>query len=190
MIVACADARVDPGILTQTKPGEIFTVRNMAGDGAAGAVSRPSAATTARRRPSSSPCAASASSSGRAGPCALRRHRRLVDGRESVYADYDYLSTWTSIAQDARDLVVRELAGHRLRQDPGIDPGIGAGHDQDLGGLAFRRQTIEEVEMLAVVAQMEVREAFRSRSNAMMSPTRLRMAGQTMMAPTSIQSAV
>ncbi|MBL0897957.1 MAG: carbonic anhydrase, partial [Reyranella sp.] len=25
LIVACADARVDPGILTQTQPGDIFT---------------------------------------------------------------------------------------------------------------------------------------------------------------------
>ena len=30
LIVACADARVDPGILTQTRPGDIFTVRNVA----------------------------------------------------------------------------------------------------------------------------------------------------------------
>ncbi len=30
LIVACADARVDPGILTQTQPGDIFTVRNVA----------------------------------------------------------------------------------------------------------------------------------------------------------------
>ena len=30
LIVGCADARVDPGILTQTKPGDIFTVRNVA----------------------------------------------------------------------------------------------------------------------------------------------------------------
>ena len=30
LIVACADARVDPGILTQTQPGELFTVRNVA----------------------------------------------------------------------------------------------------------------------------------------------------------------
>src|ERR1700748_4004828 len=29
LIVGCADARVDPGILTQTKPGDIFTVRNI-----------------------------------------------------------------------------------------------------------------------------------------------------------------
>ena len=29
LIIGCADARVDPGILTQTKPGDIFTVRNI-----------------------------------------------------------------------------------------------------------------------------------------------------------------
>src|SRR5471030_899457 len=29
LIVGCADARVDPGILTQTKPGDILTVRNI-----------------------------------------------------------------------------------------------------------------------------------------------------------------
>mgnify|MGYP003335239434 CR=1 FL=1 len=30
LIVGCADARVDPGILTQTQPGDIFTIRNVA----------------------------------------------------------------------------------------------------------------------------------------------------------------
>jgi carbonic anhydrase len=35
----------------------------------------------------------------------------LVDGRDSVYADYDYLATWTSIAQETRDLVVGALKG-------------------------------------------------------------------------------
>ena len=30
LIIGCSDARVDPGILTQTKPGDIFTVRNVA----------------------------------------------------------------------------------------------------------------------------------------------------------------
>src|SRR4029453_4836728 len=34
LIIGCADARVDPGILTQTKPGDIFTVRNVAAQGA------------------------------------------------------------------------------------------------------------------------------------------------------------
>jgi carbonic anhydrase len=35
----------------------------------------------------------------------------LVDGSRGAYAHYDYLSTWTSIAQDTRDLVVEELKG-------------------------------------------------------------------------------
>ena len=35
----------------------------------------------------------------------------LVDGRDSIFADYDYLSTWTAIAQEVRDLAVRELSG-------------------------------------------------------------------------------
>src|SRR5262249_35490990 len=35
----------------------------------------------------------------------------LVDGRDSAYANYDYLATWTSIAQEVRDLVVPALAG-------------------------------------------------------------------------------
>src|SRR6201990_498963 len=30
LIIGCSDARVDPGILTQTRPGDIFTVRNIA----------------------------------------------------------------------------------------------------------------------------------------------------------------
>src|SRR5204863_390590 len=30
LIIGCSDARVDPGILTQTQPGDIFTVRNVA----------------------------------------------------------------------------------------------------------------------------------------------------------------
>ncbi|MBM3621514.1 MAG: carbonic anhydrase [Alphaproteobacteria bacterium] len=30
LIVACVDSRVDPGILTSTKPGDIFTIRNVA----------------------------------------------------------------------------------------------------------------------------------------------------------------
>lgn len=30
MVIACSDSRVDPAILFQTKPGEIFTIRNVA----------------------------------------------------------------------------------------------------------------------------------------------------------------
>ena len=42
---------------------------------------------------------------------------------------------------------------------PGIDARIGAADDQDLGRLAFRRQLLEQVEMLVVIAQAEIREA-------------------------------
>jgi carbonic anhydrase len=35
----------------------------------------------------------------------------LVDGRDSIYASYDYLSTWTAIAQEVRDLAVSKLQG-------------------------------------------------------------------------------
>ena len=40
----------------------------------------------------------------------------LVDGRDSIYASYDYLSTWTSIAQEVRDRAVQELKG-RSREE-------------------------------------------------------------------------
>ena len=35
----------------------------------------------------------------------------LVDGRDGAFANFDYLSTWTSIAQDVRDAVLRDLKG-------------------------------------------------------------------------------
>ena len=35
----------------------------------------------------------------------------FVDGRDGQFANFDYLSTWTSIAQDVRDSVLRELKG-------------------------------------------------------------------------------
>jgi carbonic anhydrase len=111
LIVGCADARVDPGILTQTKPGDIFTVRNVA----------------AMVPPAQYPPDARHHGTSAAIEFAVRglgvRHvvvlghalcggiGALVDGRASAYADYDYLATWTSIAQDVRDLVVKELAG-------------------------------------------------------------------------------
>jgi hypothetical protein len=53
-----------------------------------------------------------------------------------------------------------DVARPGLRQDAGIDAGVGAADDQDLGRLALGRELLEQVEMLAVVAQAEVREAF------------------------------
>ena len=35
----------------------------------------------------------------------------LVDGVNSVYATYDYVSTWTVVARNVRDVAVHDLAG-------------------------------------------------------------------------------
>ena len=106
LIVACADARVDPGILTQTKPGELFTVRNVAA-----MVPPAQFPPDARHHGTSAVRGLGVEHVVVLGHALCGGIGALVDGRGSVYADYDYLSTWTSIAQDTRDLVVQELKG-------------------------------------------------------------------------------
>ncbi len=111
LIVGCADARVDPGILTQTQPGDIFTVRNVA------AMVPPAQIPPDRRHHGTSAAIEYAVRGLNVEHAVVLGHAlcggigALVDGRDSIYADYDYLSTWTSIAQESRDLVVRELKG-------------------------------------------------------------------------------
>jgi carbonic anhydrase len=111
LIVACADARVDPGILTQTQPGDIFTVRNVA------AMVPPAQLPPDTRHHGTSAAIEFAVRGLGVEHVVVLGHAlcggigALVDGRASAYADYDYLSTWTSIAQEVRDLVVAELAG-------------------------------------------------------------------------------
>ncbi len=110
LIVACADARVDPGILTQTQPGDIFTVRNVA------ALVPPAQYPPDARHHGTSAAIEFAVRGLGVEHIVVLGHAlcggigALVDGRASAYADYDYLATWTSIAQETRDLVVRELA--------------------------------------------------------------------------------
>src|SRR5262249_40528622 len=98
LIIGCADARVDPGILTQTKRGDIFTVRNIA----------------AMVPPAQYPPDAERHGTSAAIEFAVRglavKHvvvlghalcggiAALVDGRDSAYAGYDYLRTWMSLA--------------------------------------------------------------------------------------------
>jgi carbonic anhydrase len=111
LIVGCADARVDPGILTQTRPGDIFTVRNVA------AMVPPAQYPPDARHHGTSAAIEFAVRGLGVQHIVVLGHAlcggigALVDGRVGAYADYDYLATWTSIAQDVRDLVVRELAG-------------------------------------------------------------------------------
>ncbi len=111
LIVACADARVDPGILTQTRPGDIFTVRNVAA-----MVPPAQIPPDARHHGTSSAIEFAVRGLGVEHVVVLGHALcggigALVDGRDSIYASYDYLSTWTAIAQDVRELAVRELAG-------------------------------------------------------------------------------
>ena len=116
LIVACADARVDPGILTQTQPGDIFTVRNVA------AMVPPAQVPPDARHHGTSAAIEFAVRGLGVEHVVVLGHAlcggigALVDGRDSVYADYDYLSTWTSIAQEVRDLAVRDLKG-RSREE-------------------------------------------------------------------------
>jgi carbonic anhydrase len=111
LIVACADARVDPGILTQTKPGDIFTVRNV------GALVPPAQVPPDKRHHGTSAAIEYAVRGLNVEHVVILGHAlcggiaALVDGRDGIFADFDYLSTWTSIAQEVRDEVVRALAG-------------------------------------------------------------------------------
>ena len=111
LIVGCADARVDPGILTQTKPGDIFTLRNVA------AMVPPAQYPPDNRHHGSSSAIEFAVRGLGVEHIVVLGHAlcggigALVDGRDSVYASYDYMSTWMAIAQEVRDLAVQRLAG-------------------------------------------------------------------------------
>ena len=109
LIVGCADARVDPGILTQTKPGDIFTVRNI------GAMVPPALDPPDSQQHGTSAAIEFAVRGLKVEHIVILGHAlcggiaALVDGDKSAFADYDYLSTWTAIAQDVRDLAVEKL---------------------------------------------------------------------------------
>ncbi|MFI5002296.1 MAG: carbonic anhydrase [Reyranellales bacterium] len=109
LIVACADARVDPGILTQTKPGDIFTVRNV------GAMVPPAQLPPDTRHHGTSAAIEYAVRGLGVEHIVVLGHAlcggiaALVDGKSGAFADFDYLSTWTSIAGEPRDTVLRAL---------------------------------------------------------------------------------
>jgi carbonic anhydrase len=111
LIVACADARVDPGILTQTKPGDIFTVRNI------GAMVPPAQIPPDDRQHGTSAAIEFAVRGLDVEHIVILGHalcggiKALVDGDKSAFADYDYLSTWTAVAQSVRDHALVELKG-------------------------------------------------------------------------------
>ena len=111
LIVGCADARVDPGILTQTKPGDIFTVRNI------GAMVPPAQIPPDNRQHGTSAAIEFAVRGLAVEHIVILGHAlcggiaALVDGKDGALAGFDYLSTWTAVAQDVRDLAIEELKG-------------------------------------------------------------------------------
>ena len=111
LIIGCADARVDPGILTQTRPGDIFTVRNMA------AMVPPALVPPDQAQHGTSAAIEFAVRGLEVEHVVILGHAlcggiaALVDGTESVYAHYDYVSTWTAVARTVRDVAVHDLAG-------------------------------------------------------------------------------
>src|ERR1044071_189275 len=109
LIIGCADATVDPGILTQTRPGDIFTVRNI------GAIVPPAQIPPDERQHGTSAAIEFAVRGLEVEHVVILGHAlcggigALVDGEKGAFAHYDYLSTWTAVAQDVRDLALKEL---------------------------------------------------------------------------------
>ena len=91
LIVACADARVDPGILTQTRPGDIFTVRNV------GAMVPPAQLPPDARHHGTSAAIEYAVRGLGVEHVVILGHAlcggiaALVDGKSGAFADFDYL---------------------------------------------------------------------------------------------------
>jgi len=111
LIIGCSDARVDPGILTQTRPGDIFTVRNIA------AMVPPAVIPPDQTQHGTSAAIEYAVRGLEVEHVVVLGHAlcggiaALVDGANSVFASYDYVSTWTVVARTVRDVAVHDLAG-------------------------------------------------------------------------------
>lgn len=111
LIIGCSDARVDPGILTQTRPGDIFTVRNVA------AMVPPVQMPPDQAQHGTSAAIEFAVRGLDVEHVVVLGHAlcggiaALVDGASSAYATYDYLATWMAVARTVRDVAVHDLAG-------------------------------------------------------------------------------
>lgn len=116
LIIGCADARVDPGILTQTRPGDIFTVRNIA------AMVPPALIPPDQAQHGTSAAIEFAVRGLEVEHVVILGHAlcggiaALVDGETSPYAHYDYVSTWTAVARTVRDVAVHDLADRPREQ--------------------------------------------------------------------------
>jgi carbonic anhydrase len=116
LIIGCADARVDPGILTHTQPGDIFTVRNIS------AMVPPAQIPPDQAQHGTSAAIEYAVRALEVEHVVILGHAlcggiaALVDGAAGATAGYDYLSTWITVARNVRDIAVNDLAG-RSREE-------------------------------------------------------------------------
>ncbi|MGE0659336.1 MAG: carbonic anhydrase [Reyranellaceae bacterium] len=107
LIIGCGDARVDPAILTQTEPGDLFVVRNV------GAIVPPSQRDHQFHGTSSA--IEFAVRGLKVQHVVILGHalcgglRALYEGDESPLSDYDFLFNWVKIAQPAKDAVLKAL---------------------------------------------------------------------------------
>lgn len=107
LIIGCADARVDPAILTQTQPGDLFVVRNVA------AIVPPSQRDHQFHGTSSA--VEFAVRGLQVQHVVILGHAlcgglgALYEGSDSPLADYDFLLNWMRIAQPAKDAVLEAM---------------------------------------------------------------------------------
>src|SRR4051812_33421633 len=113
LIIGCADARVDPGILTQTRPGDIFTVRNIA------AMVPPALVPPDQAQHGTSAAIEFAVRGLDVEHVVILGHAlcggiaALVDGAAGATANYDYLSTWIAVPPNGPDVGGNALPARR-----------------------------------------------------------------------------
>ncbi len=109
MVIACGDSRVDPGMLMGADPGDIFVVRNVAN-------------LVPRYQPDAEAPGIRADiefavKGLKVEHIILLGHskcggiRALMDGEGITENNYQFIGAWVSIARQARERVMRELAG-------------------------------------------------------------------------------
>ena len=108
LIVGCADARVDPAILTLTQPGDLFVVRNV------GAIVPP--IQRDHQFHGTSSAVEFAVRGLKVQHVVILGHalcgglRALYEGDDSPLSDYDFLFNWVKIAQPAKDAILKGLS--------------------------------------------------------------------------------
>jgi carbonic anhydrase len=131
LIVGCSDARVDPAILTQTQPGDLFVIRNV------GAIVPP-----IQRDHQFHGTSSAMEFAVRAlevehivilGHALCGALGALIEGRDSPFAHYDFLFNWVRIAQPAKTAVLEAIG-----QAP----------------VDYRRRAIEQASVLNTVANL------------------------------------